>query len=147
MPLINWADVQQRYPDARNVEATLGNSVHIFYAEAELNSRLAVGFTTPFSSSNVTARDLCMDLIYGRLMKFSNPERAQKVLDNIDARCNDLLNGKQDMVLIDGTLVHSSAVANGVWSSNENYSPTFDMTDAQDQEIDPDRQQDEYDAR
>lgn len=148
MSLITYETIAARYSElARALDATVVNSVHIPFAQAELEGKLGVGFTVPFSSNNLTAQDLCVDLVYARVYQFSAPDKVEKVREHIEARCMALLSGREDMKLIDGTLVHSTAVASAMWSRLGSYHPTFGMDEPEDQCIDKDRVQADYDAR
>lgn len=146
--LINWNDVVTRYPElARaNIDATMAGSHHLPHAEAELNGKLAPGFTVPFSTNNLTAVDLVTDLVYARIFQYSAPDKAKTVRERIDERCARLLKGLEDMSTSSGTL-HSNQAANGIWSSTAGYTPAFGMDPTEDQCIDPDRVQDDLNAR
>jgi hypothetical protein len=89
---IDWEEIAGRYPDvARIAGATGTGSYWLGYAESEVDARLAVRFTTPFSPAPDVVRDLCIDLTYYKMtMRQKNSE---VIREDIEARFEALVNG------------------------------------------------------
>lgn len=146
MAIINYGDVVARYPEqAALKDATQINCHYIPYAVADIESRLAPRFTVPFSSNNLTAKDLMVDAVYAAVYRFKDPKKAEAVEKRIAERIAALLAGKADMMLSDGTTLAS--VGGTIYSTTENYDPVFSMLPVEDAVVDPGQLQDEWDAR
>jgi hypothetical protein len=106
-PLIDWSDVNRRYPETLKLaDATLADSSWVPFAIAELHARLAPGFTVPFSTNNMTAKDLAIDLAYAKLYRFKDVEKADAVMTYVGAQIDMLLSGNMVMLTTSGdTLV------------------------------------------
>lgn len=142
--LITWDDVITRYGDiARNGDAVAISSHYLLYAENELNSRLAPYYTTPFSSNNITAIDLAIDLAYYRLARPS--ENALKVYEDAEMRIGRLIKGEEAMIDSSGETL--GYVADTIWSSTQDYHPTFGMGDIEYFAVSSQQVMDEEDAR
>lgn len=125
MAIIDWADVVGRFPALSGKDATEMTSNYITYAVAELEERLGGSFTVPFSSNNLTARDLAIDLTYCKLYRVAAPEKAEAIDKQVSARISALVAGNATMMLIGGTVatVNESAY----WISSDN-SAIFDTS-------------------
>lgn len=127
MSLINWKDVNEAYPEsAKLADATQADSVHVYFAVSELESRMAQRFTVPFSINNLTAKDLAIDLTMMRLFKYKEPKKYDSLKKAVDERIAALFSGLQSMVLADGTTLQS--VGGTVYSTTEDYHPVFGMS-------------------
>lgn len=142
---IKWDDVVARYPDAGAKDANELKDHYINYAEAEINGRLSNAFTVPFSDNNLTVKELAIDLSYAKSLRGRNEKFSKPVRDGVDERIKRLLDGSEVMITTSGDAVVASVAQ--AWSNTESYQPAFDKESVLDQEIDPDEQQDEYDAR
>ena len=126
---IDWADVSNRYPNFADFDGASGvNSAYVIYAEAEIDGRLATRYTTPFSTNNLTVRDLCVDLTYikcGRL----RTEDAKTLKEDLDARIARLIDGSEVMMVETGSGTTESVQRTGdtVWSNTQDYQPTFNL--------------------
>ena len=116
----------------------------IYYAENELDGRLSPVFTVPFSSNNVTATDLSIDMTFCRAGNLKAEER-KEVCDAIDMRIKRLIDGLDDMLLADGTVL--ATVGGTVYSTTMNYHPVFGMGNIVDMVVDSSQVQAEEDAR
>lgn len=142
----DWADVSGRYPEiAKSKDSTEVASGFIYFAEAELDSRLASKFTVPFSSNNVTAQDLAIDMTYLKVYQFKDPEKAEAIEKSVSARIDRLMKGESSMMTSSGDLLTS--VGGTVYSTTGGYHPTFGMGDFGDLVVDSSQLQDEADAR
>lgn len=142
----DWAEVSGRYPEiAKSKDATDVASSYIFFAEADIDSRLASRFTVPFSSNNVTAKDLTIDLTYLKVYQFKDPEKAKLIEESINARIDKLLAGKSSMMTTSGDTLTS--VGGTLYSTTGDYAPVFGMGNVEDFLVNSSQLQDEADSR
>lgn len=124
-PLISWADLIARYPDLANKgDATVANSYFIPYGVSELEAMLASRFTVPFSTNNVTAKDLAIDLVFSKVWRPRDIEKASEVYSYVSGRCADLISGKAVMMLSDGTYL-DGGIGDMLYSTTEGEHPVF----------------------
>lgn len=124
-----WADVLARYDELSklpNVNSSTVQDSLISYAEGVVHGRLASRFTTPFSTTNITAKDLMVDTLYVQNMLSRQPEKAKSVSESIDARIKALFAGEASMMTSAGA-VASVMVGDTIWSSTADYPPVFGM--------------------
>lgn len=129
--VIAWTDVIARYPELdklQNATSPETQDALIMYAEAMVHGRLSGAFSVPFSSSNITARDLCMDALYVQNMLSRQPEKAGAVSKALETRLTALLSGAAGMVDSTGT-VTTTMVGDTVWSNTMDYHPVFGLSD------------------
>lgn len=126
---IDFDDVVNRYREvSRNDrDATTVNSDFIRYAEDELDSRLSPYYTVPFSSNNITAKDLSIDLAYLKIFRFKDVEKASAVDSYIAMRINALASGKASMMTSSGDVITPDGLASKFYSTTQDYSPVFGM--------------------
>lgn len=138
-------DVINRYPrcltDSR--AATLVDSTYLLPAEAEVDARLGARFSVPFSSNNMTVKDLVIDMTMLRMGTYK--ERDEELRAAVDARIKALLDGTMVMVTASGTV--ASYAASGVISTTMSYHPVFGVGSVTDMEPDEQRVEDEDNAR
>jgi len=127
------------YPDAVD-------SQYIMYAENELDQRLGPYFTVPFSSNNITARDLSIDLSYAKVVIYDDPDKYKAIIEHVDMIIGDLIAGKMAMVTDSGDSLFSSST-NEAWSNTQNYHSAFGMGDFDTFLVDSNQLQAEEDAR
>lgn len=121
-PLINWSDVNRRYPETLKVaDATQADSSWVPFAIAELHARLAPGFTVPFSDNNMTAKDLAIDLVYAKVYRFKDTEKAEAVMAYVNDQIDKLLDGNMSMLTSSGDVL--SSVGGTVHVTNGDYHP------------------------
>lgn len=124
------------------------NSAWLPHGTLRVNEALGGYYTTPFSSNNWTARDLCIQYAYlGILVRTRNPDDSKELLKQIMIRVTDITSGGKPMVMDDGanTILPDKNNQSESWSTTMDYKPAFDMRNAMDQRIDPDRLSDEWD--
>lgn len=128
MPLITWKDVTDRYPEIvkGSGDATRVNSNHLLHGVAELESRLCDKYTTPFSSNNLTAQDLAIDLTFAKLYRYKDQKKVEQVEKYVDSRIEKLLNGEAAMITNTGEVINS--IGGTVFSTTGNYHPVFGVT-------------------
>jgi len=139
--------VAQRFPrvtDVRSYPVTV-DSGYIYYAEAELDRRLAPYFTTPFSSNNVTAADLSIDMSYAKIIIYDDPDKYAAIMGRVDTVIGDLIAGTAAMQTSSGDLILSST-GNAAWSNTASYHSAFGVGDFTLFQVDSSQQYDE-DAR
>ena len=126
MPLIDWSDVNRRYPETlKHADATQADSSWVPFAIAELHARLASGFTVPFSDNNMTAKDLAIDLTFARLYRYKDEEKSAAVTSYVAGCIDGLLNGSMFMITTSGDTL--SSTGGTVYSTTENYHPVHGM--------------------
>lgn len=124
MAIINWADINARYPEtAKLADATQADSSWVMYGIAEMEGRLSSGFTTPFSSNNLTAKDLAIDLVAAKLYRYKDSEKADMISTFVESQIKKLLDGKMAMITTSGDVVAS--VGGTVYSTTTDYHPVF----------------------
>lgn len=154
MAYATYNEVIRRYPLLETATAggdydaqALVCSDYIYFAEMEINSRLGSHFATPFSNAGPTVKDLCIDLAYYRAIRYTDPDRAEKLRAAVDGRIEAIKAGGEYLYTSSGTVMAPDASGEQVWSSNEDYHPVHSMLDAEENEIDEDRLDDEADER
>jgi hypothetical protein len=136
----SWTELTLRYPELNRISAVSSpaavnsaaiadaQSAIIANAEAYIHSRLASGFSTPFSNTNYTAKDLVIDAAYVQNILSKQAVKGKTVNDSLELRITALLNGQSQMVDVAGTVV--PAVGDPAWSNTQDYHPTFGMGDS-----------------
>lgn len=133
MSVIAWTDVLARYNELStlpNVTSTGVQATLISYAEASVHGKLGSRFAVPFSSNNITAKDLMVDALYVQNQLTRQPEKAKTLAENLDARIKLLLTGQADMIDSNGALA-ATMVGDTIWSSTQDYPPTFGVGDVE----------------
>lgn len=127
------------YPDA--VE-----SQYIIFAENELDRRLGQYFTVPFSSNNLTATDLSIDLAYAKYIIYDDTEKYSAIMAHVDGIIADLIDGTTAMVTTSGDQLLSSNT-NAAWSNTMDYHSAFGMGDVETFRVDSNQLYAEEQAR
>lgn len=141
----NFDEISARYNLVQaKGEATVESSF-LMFAENEVDSLLGQKFTLPFSSNNLTVKDLAIEFAYLRLGNFKVIER-EKVRAALMKRIERLLDGSEAMVLDDGTTLIQST-GGTVYSTTGDYHPIFGFGDVEDAVVDSSLLTDEADAR
>ena len=97
-------------------------------AEGFVTSKLATKFSTPFSSNNITAKNLTIDMVYVQTQMTRQPDKANALKEFVMEQIGDLLTGNATMVTDAGVQL-ALETGDPVWSSTENYHPVFGMSD------------------
>ena len=120
----------------------------IYYAEVELNGRLASHFSVPFAVAYPTVKDLTIDLCYYKSLVTKDPKKAELIHDAIIGRIEDIKEGKEYIYTGSDTIIPAGA-SQEIWSPVMDYYPVHSMLDAGDvhTQIDPDRIEDLEDER
>jgi hypothetical protein len=150
MGIINWNDVTLRYKVLGDYDSTSAQQVeYIAFAEAELNRRLSACYAVPFSSNNITARDLVVDIAFANTIKFRDNEKYETVMEHIDKVAERLCANDASMINDDGTLITPTGTADSgkAYSSTKDFHPIFDMGDTINQKVSDQQLIDENDAK
>jgi len=143
---IEWGDVVNRYNRISDLDGAIEvESAYIVYAEATVEGRLAQKFETPFDSSNLTVKDLSIDLVLAKALMFKNTEKAEAILNSIDDRVKRLLAGEELLIGEGGIALGSDKSV--AWSETQGFSPTYGAGDITDMHISSVRLCAEKDAR
>lgn len=141
---IDWEFLANMYPVVNRAQsAPEVNSFYIIYAEAEVDARLSNAFTVPFSSNNLTAKELACMGAYLR-MGLLRDDQIGAFREEYQARFERILSGDEGMVSItdSGTAVTElvgDTVRSAFASTTEDYHPVFGMGDVVDFEVDSSR--------
>jgi hypothetical protein len=122
---VNSSDLFTRYPELIRVNSTTAvESAYVLYAENELDGLMASHFTVPFSSNNLTARDLANDFTYLKANNFKAEDR-ERFRTELYERVQRLKDGAERMVLSDSTTLES--VGETIYSTTQDYHPVFGL--------------------
>ena len=136
---IDWEDVIDRYPVLNTVGgADEVSSAYIVHAEAMTEGLLASKYTVPFSSNNMTVKNLAIDYTYWMAARFKL-EDAVAVYSSYHGTIKMLKKDQMEMILTDGTLLSGARKNAGIYSSTQSYHPAFGIDDPIDWDVDPDQ--------
>jgi hypothetical protein len=124
------------------------NSYWLVHGALRVNESLGHIYTTPFSTNNYTAKDLSIQYAeLGILVRTRKKDDSKELDKQIAIRVTDITSGSKYMMTDEGLALHpDGTTSQDAWSETMDYKPTFDMRDAMDQRVDPDRIDDEWDA-
>lgn len=133
MSYVDYEEVIIRYPMIKTWAKTEAqvNSDLIYYAETELNSRLASHFSVPFSASHPTVKDLTIDLAYYNAIKTRVPKDAKRIHDVIIGRIDAIKDGKEYIYTGSNTTITPNPNTGQVWSNVMDYHPVHSMLGAE----------------
>lgn len=135
MAVLTETDVTARYAELDKLPNwSSQKALMMSTAEAVVHSRLASRYAVPFSSNNLTARDLMLDQLYIQQMTTRKPDTVKLLSNLLDQRIEALLSGDTVMVTDSGD-VAATATGNIAWSSTQDYHPTFGMGDPMSWEV------------
>jgi hypothetical protein len=144
---IEWDEVIDRYPVLNSIGgADEVSSAFIAYAEASVDGLLAGQYTVPFSSNNLTAKDLSIDYTYWMTGRFKL-EDALSVYSSFHATIAMLKNGDQMMIVGSGSQISAGDANSGIYSSTQSYHSSFGPDDPLNWRIDSDWMSDVQDSR
>ena len=123
----------------RDMTQTTIEGTWLPHGALRVNEVLGGAFTTPFGSNNFTAQDLSIHYAYlGILVRTRKQDDSTELMDYLEKRVTDIRSGNLPMVLDDGTQLFSDGSQGQVWGTHQDFKPTFDQRDAEQQRIDPD---------
>jgi len=124
---ITWDDVVNRFTEFTDFGGAIKvASHHIVYAEAQLDSMLGTVFVVPFSSNNITIKDLAIDLVYARAIRGKSDEY-KSIRADVASRVYALCNGLAYMITASGEILQQQNKYG--WSSTQDYHPVFGLLD------------------
>lgn len=135
-------DLFVRYSQVSDTPANI-ESHYIYYAENYLDSLLGPYFTVPFSSDNITAKDLSLEWTYILTadLKFEDREKREAHwLKKIDR----LIDGKAGMQVSSGQVL---SIGGTISNTTQSYHPTFGVGDIEDYLVDSSQVHDEFQDR
>lgn len=144
--LIKWDDIVLRYKEAEKArDAKITEASYILPAEGELNGWLCNGFAVPFSLTNITAKDLAIDLAFLKIgvMKIKDRNEFKKCLQE---RLLRIRNGQECMMVesSNGFIAPIAAdTARQSWSDTQDFHPTFGHGEFPCFEVSSDQKRDE----
>jgi len=146
MALVTEAELLARYNYFNTFSSTNVTDDLIYYAEAEINARLAPAFDTPFTAGHPTVKDLIIDLAYAKGGKLSDREDARAA---VIGRIEEIKKGNEYIYTGSGTTIAplSGADTDRIWSNTKDYHSTHSMLDAEDSMVSSSRIDDLEDAR
>jgi hypothetical protein len=145
---IEWDDVVQRYPEIDTIGGSgVVSSTYIVYSEAFVDGYLkGTSYTPPFSSNNMTVKDLCIDYCYWRAARFKL-EDAIEVKSAMFETLQLIKNNELMMINDDGSAVVAAEINPGIYSSTQSYHSSFGIDDPLDWRISSDHMSDAQDSR
>ncbi len=120
---IDWSAIADRYPTVGDLSESDVTTPYIVPSEFEIDAMLATHFTVPFSSNNYTVHDLAIDWTYARLIKRAHPDLSKMVMDEVKGKIMDLKTGKA--VMLTNSFDSVGAVGDLIFSTTQDYPPTF----------------------
>lgn len=134
MAYITYEELVLRYPlvkkwGSEDANETFVNSYMIYYAEHEVNSRLASHYSTPFSAAHPTVKDLTFDMCKYRMLQDQDPKKASEFAKFVDERIEKLKNGDEYIFTGSDTVISPSGSGTEIWSTVQDYNPTHSMLD------------------
>lgn len=125
------------------------NSDYIYYAEKEVEARLAPVYSVPFSAAHPTVKDLCIDMAYLRWLRMHKPKDGKIIQESIDDRINRVLDGSEPIITGSGSMEPTASGGDLPGSTTEDYHPAHSMLGAENEYtmISSDRLYDLEDAR
>lgn len=144
---IEWTHVAEVYPvlSKGGLAPANVNTAFIVRCEAYVEGMLSNNFTSPFSSNNMTVRNLCIDYVYMNVAV-----NKDKNIKNVEKRFNDMImalnNGAMNMIADDGSVIER-ATGQQAWSNTMSYHTSFGVDSYHNWETDDNQILDDKDMR
>lgn len=143
---IDWEDVVDRYPEIETLGgADQVSSTYIVHAEGFVDAMLGSHFTPPFSSNNLTVKDLSIDCVYWRAGRLKLDD-ASTVREEFFETIKMLKDGTQQMVDASGNIL-SISKNSGVYSTTQSYHTSFGVDIPEYYQVSSDHMSDVEDSR
>lgn len=134
MSYATYAEFNARY-STKLTEAEV-NSDYLPFATSRLEGLLGGHFTVPFSSNNMTAKDITIDLAYLMILQRSRePKDFEGFGRAVNTRLSALTQGAEAMMTTSGEAIFSGTAQNVVWSNTARYKTVFNLKDALHQKL------------
>lgn len=139
MSYANYTDFTLVYSLKGVSEADI-TSAWLPYGTLRVNEELGGAFTTPFSSNNLTAKDLSIHFAaLGVLLRTRNQTDSEELKNDLMRRVMNINSGNMPMMTNSGVAIYPDRTTKAqVWSSTQDFKPVFDMRNPLDQRVDPD---------
>lgn len=147
MSLVSYAELTKRYRYFETFSQDNVTDDLLYYAEIEVNGRLASHFTVPFSDAHPTVKDLIMDMAAYRAYRIKDPKKAAELKDSVIGRIEDIKKGVEFIYTGSGTTIEPNVAEAVVWDANEDYHPVHSMLDGEYSFVNSDRLEAEEDER
>lgn len=147
MGLVSYAELTQRHRYFETFSESNVNSDLLYYAEIEINARLAKAFTVPFSDGHPTVKDLIIDMAYYRGLRLKDPDKAEKMREDIVGRIDSICKGDEYIYTGSGTTISPHESSDTIWSTVKDYHPVHAMLEPEISLISSDRLDAEEDER
>lgn len=134
MAYTDYNGVIERYPVFKDLGSESNvNSAFVYYAEVELNTQFSKYFEVPFEAAHPTIIDLAIDFTYVKYLRSRDPELAEKLEESLNKRVKSINEGDAFIYTGSGTTIARTRTGGArIWSSTEDYVPTFSMLDTED---------------
>lgn len=127
MAYATYEEFNTRY--TTKIDAVEVRSHFLPFASAQLDAMLAPWFTVPFSSNNLTAKDVALDLTYLLILQRSKEAGDRKDLaQRIEARIHSLRDGREAMLTTSGEALVAAHTTDEVWSNTRDIPPLFELS-------------------
>jgi len=123
---IKWDDVVSRYKRASDISDSDEMATdYIDYAEKYIESKLSTNYTLPFSSNNLTVKDLCIDVAYAKMIKYKDSKKANEILSDVSSYIHDLKTGQSNMITNSFDVISPINLGGAFGSTTKSYHPVF----------------------
>lgn len=115
------------------------NSHWLFQGASHVDEALGDLFTVPFSSNNRTAQQLNIDFARLSILETGtiNQGDSEELRNSLDRRIT-MIRENGFMMTADSGPIYATGVQHDIFSTNQDFKPTFDMRDPERQRVDPD---------
>ena len=144
-PYATYSEYTQIYSD-KGVSQNEVTSSWLPYGTLRVNECLGGYYTTPFSTNNATARDLCIHFAHlGILLRTRKTDDSEELRKSLERRCASLTSSGSPMMTDDGIPIRPTEDnVFDVYSNTKDYKPVFDLRDAVNQRVDPDQLENDW---
>lgn len=133
----------------KGISETEISSAWLPYGTQRVNEVLGGWYTLPFSSNNITARQLTVDYAYlGVLIRTRKETDSKELKNELKERIASITSSGAPMFTDSAESIYPSADVNNVfkvYSSTKDYKPVFDLRDSEYQRPDPDQIREQFD--
>ena len=125
------------------------NSAWLPYGTQRVNEVLGGWYALPFSSNNITARQLTVDYAYlGVLVRTRKETDSKELKEELKERIASITSSGAPMFTDSAEAIYPDPSVNNVfsvYSSTKDYKPVFDLRDTEFQRVDPDQIREQFD--
>jgi len=140
MPWANYEDLLDYFRPTEEEEPDKINAVYLAPAEATIKGLLARAFDVASMDAHPICKTLALEEAIRMMMAYAgDDERAKVAADYVTKTTGDLVAGSMAIITGSGTQLWADSDGVAELASGSSYKPTFDMRDAEDQRVDPDR--------